>query len=110
MRKIKLLKNFYSVKDLCDITDSEFGKIKARILAMEIKPDIRIDGINHYSESARDRIMGVYEFEKTYSEIIYFERNNKKEKFETLESKANAIDEKETELLASSFEQKAKKP
>jgi len=90
LKNIKLLKNFYSIGAMSEIFGVSENTLRSRITVMEITPDIQINDINHYSEHSKNRLLGVYEFEKTNQEIIYFERNNKpKEKFETFESKMN---------------------
>jgi hypothetical protein len=42
-----------------------------------------------FSEISKNKIIGLYEFEKTFSEIIYEQKNKPKEKFEVFESSMN---------------------
>lgn len=94
MENVKLLKKFYSVFQISEMLNIAEQSLRTRMTIMEITPDIQISGINHYSEYSKNRIIGVYEFEKTNQQIIYFERNMKPEKFEILESKINSQNEK----------------
>ena len=88
---IHLLKKFYSVNDLVELLHVSRGCISERIKNMGIEPDIQIDKINHYCEHSKNRIVGIYEFEKSFQDILYFERNQPKDKFAYFESEMNKI-------------------
>ena len=89
--KIELLKKYYSVLEMSELYQINKDTLYSRIKSLNIVADLKINGILNYVEESKNKILQFHEFEKTFNEIIYHERNNKNliEKFEIFESKIN---------------------
>jgi len=88
--KIVLLKQFYSYADMSEISGINSNNLSAKANVLEIKPDLKISGISMFSTESKNKILDYYQFEKTFSEIYYRQRSNKKEHFEIFESSLNS--------------------
>jgi hypothetical protein len=86
---ITLLKPFYTLNQLSEMMGIDVDTIRSKIQSLELTPDLMIGKILHFSEISKNKIIGFYEFEKTFSEIIYEQKNKPKEKFEVFESSMN---------------------
>lgn len=88
--KIVLLKQFYSLADMSEISGINSNTLSTKVRILEIEPDLRISGSLMFSTESKNKILDYYQFEKTFSEIYYRQRNNKKEHFEIFESSLNS--------------------
>lgn len=61
--KIKLLKKFYSVKEISFELNLSNNIIFNKIKVMEIEPDLLIDGVMHFNQLSKNRLCGFYNFE-----------------------------------------------
>jgi len=88
--KIVLLKQFYSFSDMSEISGININTLYMKARILEIEPDLKISGSSMFSTESKNKILDYYQFEKTFSEIYYRQRNNKKEHFEIFESSLNS--------------------
>lgn len=63
MQKIKLLKKFYCIDDICEALKLSRGAVENRIKNLELTPDIQIKYTKYFCESSYNVIVGNYKFE-----------------------------------------------
>lgn len=85
--KIQLLKPFYSLKDICDEVGLSYSALSGRAKVMDITPDLIINGVNHYCQISKNKLIGLYEFDKSDEFVNKIEPY--KPEFITLDSSMN---------------------
>jgi hypothetical protein len=86
-QEIVLLKKFYTVKELSELSSKSISVVFSRLQVMNLKPEFERLNTKYYSVETKNKICNIFEFEESkWQTMLLVERENE---FLTLNSRMN---------------------
>jgi hypothetical protein len=86
-QEIVLLKKFYTVKELSELSNKSISLVLSRLQVMNLKPEFQKWTTKYYSVETKNKICNIFEFEESkWQTMLLVERENE---FLTLNSRMN---------------------